>query len=111
MSNSRIFRRLGFRNLHIGYKGRESGFVSVAYAHELSDAEKQAMAARIVAALNLTRNLPLAVLEKTDPLPAPEALAGVFRESERAEAAQLLVRYRDGVISDAEAANAMPMHG
>lgn len=56
---------------------------------------------------NLTRNLPLAVLEKTDALPAPEGLAGVFGESERSEASQLLARYRDGLISDVEAANAI----
>jgi len=49
----------------------------------------------------------LADLEKADALPAPEARTGVFADQQRREVAQLLSRFRDGLMSDVDVADAI----
>lgn len=58
----------GYRNNAIRFADKDAGVATTAYSFGMSDDEKHAMARRITAALNLTRNLTVEDMEAAAPL-------------------------------------------
>ncbi|OJW46218.1 MAG: hypothetical protein BGO63_03875 [Candidatus Accumulibacter sp. 66-26] len=58
----------GYKNNAIRFADKDAAVATTAYSFGMSDDEKHAMARRITAALNLTRNLTVETMEASAPL-------------------------------------------
>ena len=63
MFQGRIYKQSGYKGRAIRFADRDSGVATTAYSYAMSDTERDAMARRITAALNLTRNLTVEEME------------------------------------------------
>lgn len=63
MFEGRIYRQVGHRSRTIRFADTDGGVATTTYSFSMSDQEREAMARRITAALNLTRNLTVEQME------------------------------------------------
>jgi hypothetical protein len=63
MFEGRIYRQVGYGSRTIRFADTDGGVATTTYNFSMSDDEREAMARRITAALNLTRNLTVEQME------------------------------------------------
>lgn len=68
MFEGRIYKQVGFGSRTVRFADADCGVATTTYSYKLTEDERAAMARRITAALNLTRNLTTEQMEAAAPL-------------------------------------------
>jgi hypothetical protein len=68
MFKGRTDKQTGFGSSTVRFADVDGGVATTTYSYSLSDDEREAMARRIVAALNLTRHLTIEQIESAAPM-------------------------------------------
>lgn len=68
MFEGRTYRQVGYGSRTIRFADSDGGVATTTYSYSMTPEEREAMARRITAALNLTRNLTVEQMEAAAPL-------------------------------------------
>jgi len=88
MFEGRTYKYGGYGGRSIRFADEDGGVATTAYSYKLSDEEREEMARRITAALNLTRYLSVNAIEHMMPLAPPSVLRRLREAGDRRAAGE-----------------------